>query len=437
MENGNFFIKWTLPNNKLCMYDNLNILNDNVIKFNKINNILYSNDYHINYDVTFLNYNGQDISHLLEKDFKRFSNNKNILDNPRFLFVSLCYDSSNNAIFDTFDNSKKYKWAINDFNIMNMDNGLLLNAHNDKLLLSNTNCKWEITKESFIKNTENNVYLSCDVNYNIILTKDISDAIQFIFQDNSIHYMKPSINVDFETNNSINSVSINDLYEYKYNNDMNIGILLAAGTSSRFITKNNDPKQLYCINNIPIIMYSIDAMIECLDELLIITNDRCYQQVKNLTEKYNKVTILINNVNCRLESVQVGLQYIKTKYDNIKNIIVHDSARPFITEDHITTLLNECNTNSYSQYCIKLVNGLAKQEYDNIEMVDRDKYIEMCTPLCANFYIFYFIFMNYIHKSNRIVYEHLPILNILKIKYTLIPGNYLYLKKITYYDDII
>ena len=86
---------------------------------------------------------------------------------------------------------------------------------------------------------------------------------------------------------------------------------------------------------------------------------------------------------------------------------------------------------------MKLVNGLAKKEFINIEMVDRDDYIEICTPIAANFNLFYFIFINYINKSNRIVYEHIPILDILKIKYNLIMGSYTYLRKITHFDDII
>lgn len=41
-----------------------------------------------------------------------------------------------------------------------------------------------------------------------------------------------------------------------------LGIILAAGTSSRFIS--NIPKQLYIINNKCVLQYSIDSMCDLL-----------------------------------------------------------------------------------------------------------------------------------------------------------------------------
>ena len=51
---------------------------------------------------------------------------------------------------------------------------------------------------------------------------------------------------------------------------MNVGIILAAGKSSRF--NNSIPKQLYTINGNPIINHSIDILNQLLDEVIIITN---------------------------------------------------------------------------------------------------------------------------------------------------------------------
>ena len=70
------------------------------------------------------------------------------------------------------------------------------------------------------------------------------------------------------------------------------------------------------------------------------------------------------------------------------------------------------------------------------EVVDRDKYIELCTPLCINYKLFNFIFKNYIQKENMITYEFIPILKILNINYNFIEGHYKYLKKITTFEDI-
>jgi 2-C-methyl-D-erythritol 4-phosphate cytidylyltransferase len=58
----------------------------------------------------------------------------------------------------------------------------------------------------------------------------------------------------------IKNYMLNTIYIIKKDNySMIVGIILAAGTSSRF--KSDTPKQLYSINNKPIIEYSIDMLI--------------------------------------------------------------------------------------------------------------------------------------------------------------------------------
>ena len=229
----------------------------------------------------------------------------------------------------------------------------------------------------------------------------------------------------------------------------NIGLLLAAGISSRF--NYDKPKQLYKINDIPIIMYSVNALINIVSILIIITNSTCYAEIKNLVQDYEKVVVLVNDVNCRLESIAIGLRYIKNSYDLYNNslrrmhieptqdtlqIIIHDAARPFINENHIKDLLNNLNDKClYSQYYLKLVNGLYNAK--SKEMVNRDDYIEICTPLVSDFDLYYSIFMKYINNPCRIAYEHISVMDKYKYKYKLVEGNNSYLRKITYYDDII
>ena len=125
---------------------------------------------------------------------------------------------------------------------------------------------------------------------------------------------------------------------------MIIGIILAAGTSSRF---NSDiAKQLYFINNKPIIEYSIDNMIQLVDRIIIVKN-------KNIILPFiitSKMVILENNINQRKESVNVAIKYIKDNFINIEKVIIHDAARPFITQSYFEQLLK-----NNSKYNIKRV----------------------------------------------------------------------------------
>jgi len=163
---------------------------------------------------------------------------------------------------------------------------------------------------------------------------------------------------------------------------MNVGVILAAGNSTRF--QNEVPKQLYSINNKPIINHSIDILGQCLDEVIIVTNTYCYDKIKT------HHTILINDVDDRIESIKVALDYIGDKKYN--NILIHDVARPFITTDMISELLESSKTYKHSQYYLELVNGLVRKNDFGWEVAPREDFIEICSPQITEFELFKYIF---------------------------------------------
>lgn len=205
---------------------------------------------------------------------------------------------------------------------------------------------------------------------------------------------------------------------------MNIGIILAAGNSTRF--DNETPKQLYLFNNKPIINYSIDVLSQFLDEIIIVTNTYCSDKIKT------NHTILINDIDDRIESIKVALDYIGDK--KYRNIIIQDSARPFITPNMINDLLESSKTYQHSQYCLDLVNGLVRKNDFGWEVAPREDFIELCSPQITDFELFKYIFTNYI--ETKIDCEILPIMCKLKYDYNLIKGNNKYLRKITTIEDI-
>jgi 2-C-methyl-D-erythritol 4-phosphate cytidylyltransferase len=171
-------------------------------------------------------------------------------------------------------------------------------------------------------------------------------------------------------------------------------------------------------------------MSECLDELIVVTNSYCFNKIsipKN-------TSIIINDFDCRLSSIKAALNHIG--YKNVHNIVIHDSARPFIRKEHMENLLISCNDFPYSQYVLKLVNGLARKTEYGYEIPDRSQYIELCTPQAVDYTLYSYIFNKYIDSQNRMTCELLPILDRLDIKYNLIEGSLKYLRKITTIDDI-
>lgn len=395
-------------------------------------------------------------------------NNHNLSDH-NYLFLILHISSENNQVkLGTFQNyNDNNMWIIENNTIKNNKNEYL-GICNYKLIVSTELYEWKITNDCLqsvtttTTNTTTNttttdkLFISCDQisNYEIYLTLDQNNAIPFHFYNNLLCYVKPQLLVDFEKHNFLNNLNnlnnltnlnnLNNLTNIKKN--QNIGIILAAGNSTRF--NKSLPKQIFELNNKPIICYSIDSVVNILDKIVIVTSTYCFETIQNIInnqyKSYDNIDIVINDFNCRLKSIETGLAHIKNNYDinTIKNIIIHDSARPYINTNHIvelinltnlTNLTNDNNQYMYSQYCLKLTNGLMTNDCN---IVNRDNYVELCTPLCINYDLCQFIFDNYIKEENRITYEFLPILKLLKIKYILIDGNISFLKKITTSDDI-
>lgn len=210
---------------------------------------------------------------------------------------------------------------------------------------------------------------------------------------------------------------------------VNIGVLLAAGKGSRFA--NEIPKQLYPVNGKSIISYSSYIMAETLDKLVIVTNSTCFWQIATTIQK--NTIVLINDVDCRFKSIEIALNYIAGLSD-VGNIVIHDAARPFITPKHILNLLEVAKTHQYSQYFLKLVNGLAKKTEIGYETANRDEFIELCTPQIVNYNLFKSVFFNFIKTGLEC--EILPLTTSLEINYKLIEGSHKYLRKITTIDDI-
>ena len=201
---------------------------------------------------------------------------------------------------------------------------------------------------------------------------------------------------------------------------MNIGVILAAGRSTRF--DSNIPKQLYPINGKPIIQHSIDLLSKHLDKVIIVTNSECSDKIDG--------DVIINDVDSRLESIKVALNQI----DTCDNILIHDAARPYVTESMLLELLESSTKNLHSQFYLPLLNGLAKFTSFGYQIPDRNDYIELCSPQITNFDIFKHIFNSYIETGKEC--EILPIVSRFEMKYNLIKGHYRYLRKITTLEDI-
>ena len=128
---------------------------------------------------------------------------------------------------------------------------------------------------------------------------------------------------------------------------MNIAMILAAGSGSR-MGNTNKPKQFLNIYNKPLIVHTIEAfeMHEKIEMIIIVTNDTYVDQVKIWCKQFDlaKVKHIVVGGASRQESVYNGIKYLESVgVNNDDNILIHDAARPLISQNIITDNIDACN----------------------------------------------------------------------------------------------
>lgn len=144
-------------------------------------------------------------------------------------------------------------------------------------------------------------------------------------------------------------------------------IILAGGSGTRMggICK----KQYMLLGRKPLLYYSLKTFQEsCVDEIVLVTNEAEYCR-EEIIQKYrlDKVTKIVPGGKERYHSVYAGL----LAADGCSYVLIHDGARPFVTETMIEDSLKTVKT---YQACI-----VGMPVKDTIKIAD-DKGFSVQTP---------------------------------------------------------
>ena len=117
---------------------------------------------------------------------------------------------------------------------------------------------------------------------------------------------------------------------------MNIAIILAGGSGTRF--KSKIPKQYFKIGNKSIINYTIDAFEKSslIDKIIIVVDKKYINDIS----KKNPNHIVVSGGKSRFESSYNGILACPK---NSKKVLIHDAARPFISQEIITSCIEALN----------------------------------------------------------------------------------------------
>ena len=117
---------------------------------------------------------------------------------------------------------------------------------------------------------------------------------------------------------------------------MNIAIILAGGSGTRF--KSKIPKQYFKIGNKSIINYTIDAFEKSslIDKIIIVVDKKYIIDIRKKNPKH----MVVSGGKSRFESSYNGILACPK---NSKKVLIHDAARPFISQEIITSCIEALN----------------------------------------------------------------------------------------------
>lgn len=162
----------------------------------------------------------------------------------------------------------------------------------------------------------------------------------------------------------------------------NIGVIMAAGFGRRFGYRL--PKQYYKVCGREILVYSALAFEKekIIDGILFVVGNNFVDFVKkNIVEKhkFKKVIDVINGGKERFDSVYNAVRYL-TKI-NPENVLIHDGARPFISNNLIKKIVNDLTSEKGVIPVIKISSTLKQVKGGYIlETLNRDCFRLAATP---------------------------------------------------------
>lgn len=147
---------------------------------------------------------------------------------------------------------------------------------------------------------------------------------------------------------------------------MNIAVILAGGSGTR-MGSSSKPKQFLKIKNKEIVLMTIESFLKFknINKILVVIKKEWKNELSKIIKKItmSKDLEIINGGSCRNDSIKKAITWLSKKYSNNDIILIHDSVRPFVTEEIINNNIKSCmETKEVSYTCIPFFNDLVIEE---------------------------------------------------------------------------
>lgn len=167
-------------------------------------------------------------------------------------------------------------------------------------------------------------------------------------------------------------------------------ILLIAGSSRRFLGKIK--KQFVKINNKPLFIYTLEAMLKFkFDNIIIVSPKEDLIKVKkiinNLEKIKNKNIFYVKGGSERVYSVYNAMKFIKENNIKTNFVFIHDGVRPIVSKKEIKELYDMVIKKNAAILASKVVDTIKKVDSKKniVETIDRNFLYRAATPQAFNF----------------------------------------------------
>lgn len=160
----------------------------------------------------------------------------------------------------------------------------------------------------------------------------------------------------------------------------NYVVILASGSGKRF--GSDLPKQFAQIDGKTLIELSVEAFEQCtfIDGIILVVNPLYMQKTLDIINKnnYKKVVKIVEGGNERKDSSYNGVFAIE---DDEANVLIHDCARPFVTQDIIERCVKALDSHNAVTAAIKSSDTVVVVKNDIlVDMPDRNSLRRVQTP---------------------------------------------------------
>lgn len=165
---------------------------------------------------------------------------------------------------------------------------------------------------------------------------------------------------------------------------MNIALILAGGRDPDF--QMSVPKQFVNVFNRPIIVYTLEAFQRHrdIDAIMVACLNGWQEMVNSYAKQFNidKLKWVISGGNDGQASARLGILTLQDFCQADDLIILHDSIRPFVSEEIITDSIKVCKTHGMGVAAVRTMDTIMKTADGKVgtESISRYSVIRIQTP---------------------------------------------------------